>query len=300
MAAESYAHDRLTGQAAQGYVARVREYYDATVESYLEHVGRTFQTGLLADTGSRDPAPATNEYLARQAGVRPGDRILDAGCGVCGPAIDIAHAFPDVAIESVTLSTAQAATGRALVASAGLSDRIHVYVADFHALPFADGAFDVALFLESIAYAYELPRLLAGVRRALRPGGTVLFKDPFIAERELTDAERARLAAGASRYEARPVRASELANLLGPAGFVDADRRDLGGIVDRSRFAAAFFEQRSDFPFPILTPFGRRHFVDLDQPPTQHAVVTARRPGRRAPGATRGRSGRLRDPTRGR
>lgn len=45
---------------------------------------------------------------------------------------------------------------------------------DAHALPFADGSFDLALLYESIYYLGDVPGALRDCRRILRPGGTLI------------------------------------------------------------------------------------------------------------------------------
>lgn len=64
--------------------------------------------------------------LGRAAGLRPGDRVLDLGCGVCGPARTLVDTF-DVTVDAVTTSQAHAETSRAINAlSSVYSDRINV------------------------------------------------------------------------------------------------------------------------------------------------------------------------------
>lgn len=87
----SHRHPIRTGpsRSRENWLADVREYYDRTTPLYLEYVGSTLQAGRLR---SRDPpgdgyAPieVSNAHFAAAAGIRPGDLVLDAGCGVCGP-----------------------------------------------------------------------------------------------------------------------------------------------------------------------------------------------------------------------
>src|ERR1035438_5482375 len=111
-------------------LAEIREYWKNTHSAYLENVGTTFQAGYLV-AGSEEPsARHSNELLAAAAGVSPRDTVLDAGCGVCGPAIDIARHIPGVRIAGVTVSSEQAATATDLIHSTGLDNSIRLALAD--------------------------------------------------------------------------------------------------------------------------------------------------------------------------
>jgi cyclopropane fatty-acyl-phospholipid synthase-like methyltransferase len=105
----------------------------------VEAAGTTLQGGLVKRSADAFVDPETSTlYLAELAGVAPGDRILDAGCGVGGPALAIARALPDVVIDGVTFSEVQAKMARERIAAANLADRVRVHLADFHRLPFSD------------------------------------------------------------------------------------------------------------------------------------------------------------------
>lgn len=172
---------------------RTRALYDRWTPTFLACAGTTHQTVLLHSAG-HEPR-ATNLELGRRAGLRPGMRVLDAGCGVCGPAIDLAQALPGLLIEAVTLSAVQVAAARELIQAAGLAARIMVTQADFQELPMPAGQFDAACLFESACYAGDPPRLLAELARVLRPGGVVFIKDLFRVDGALSAAQAKDLAA---------------------------------------------------------------------------------------------------------
>ncbi|MES2692196.1 MAG: class I SAM-dependent methyltransferase, partial [Verrucomicrobiota bacterium] len=126
----------------QDRVRQVKEYYDSTNALYLEHLGSTFQAGLISVDGRPVGPNQHTRILAARAGLQPGMRVLDAGCGVCGPALEIARAIEGVVVDGVTISPEQLRTAEERIRAAGMEARVRVRQADYHALPFAEGEFD--------------------------------------------------------------------------------------------------------------------------------------------------------------
>lgn len=249
-----------------GHAAEVGLFYDRWTPVMVEAAGTTLQGGLVQRAaGDPEDPDASVAYLAELAGVAPGDRVLDAGCGVGGPMAAIARAVPGAVIDGVTLSPVQAGMARALLAGAGLSDRARVHVADYHALPFPDGTFDVALYLEVTGYSPDRAALYRETARVLRPGGVVYVKDLFRSEDPLTPQQRASMAAFDALWGcvASPA-LGETAAALRAAGFagvtareypfVGMERfyeamvvRDRGG-MRLNAFGKAFFRVFEDLP----------------------------------------------------
>jgi cyclopropane fatty-acyl-phospholipid synthase-like methyltransferase len=248
----------------------IEAYWTAAHDAYLAHVGTTFQAGRIAAGASMRES---NVWLARAAGLSPGARVLDAGCGVCGPAIDIAGEFTDIRIVGVTLVRRQAETAVKLLANAGLRDRVRVLCADYHQLPFAEASFGVVVFLESLGYATALPTVLAEVRRVLEPGGTLYIKDVFCREPLLSDQERDELAAFDRAFMQRTPSLRECLAAAQQAGFLDVRSRDLTAIVSTEHARRAMFDRAGG-----LTSFGRLHHMRHSCLPVLFAELTARVP----------------------
>lgn len=168
--------------------AAVAAFYDEWSERLLRHAGTTFQSGLVG--GDAVTALESNLTLAEHAGLQAGDRVLDAGCGVGGPAIDVATAVSGIRFTGVTISPVQARLATARARREGLDDRVDFVVGDFHTLPFADGVFDRAVVFEATGYSCDIDLLGQELARVVRPGGSVFIKDVFRLPGDLSSEQR--------------------------------------------------------------------------------------------------------------
>lgn len=198
---------------------RIASFYDAWSPVFLAAAGATFQSGLVKPSAdaSEDPARSTR-LCAEAAGLRDGERVLDAGCGVGGPAEALLEGWPGLTLDAVTLSPVQVELARARLARFG--DRARVHRADFHALPFPDASFDVVFYFEVTGYSPDPLALYHEARRVLRPGGRVYVKDVFRAEGAVgAEADAAMAAFDALWCCARTGTLAEAAEAATRAGF---------------------------------------------------------------------------------
>jgi len=106
-------------------------------------------------------------------------RIADVGCGVGWSTVALARAFPKAEVVGVDLDPASVADARRHAERSGVAPRI--LEASAAALA-AEGPFDLVVVVEALHDMRAPSRVLAALRRALAPGGSVLVVDERVAE----------------------------------------------------------------------------------------------------------------------
>lgn len=106
------------------------------------------------------------EALRPQAG----QRALDIGCGIGGPARWLAQRY-GCTIEGVDLTAEFCAAAETLNRAAGMADRVSVRQGDALALPFADASFDLAYSQNVVMNIADKVAFYREAGRVLKPGG---------------------------------------------------------------------------------------------------------------------------------
>lgn len=122
--------------------------------------------------------------LAEAAGLVSGERVLDLGCGLGGPARVLADQF-GVSVVGIDLSAPFIEAGQYLTERCGLTETVSLAVGDATNPEVADGSFD-AVFLQHVAMNIaDRAGLYAAVHRALKPGGRFASYDVVRGDGEL-------------------------------------------------------------------------------------------------------------------
>lgn len=133
--------------------------------------GMTYSAALFErpDQALEEAQQVKYAALADAADIRPGQTVLEIGCGWGGFAEYLARER-GARVTAITLSPSQKAYAERRIAQAGLSDRVSIELIDYRDVP---GAFDrivsVEMF-EAVGEAYW-PTFFDTVRARLAPGG---------------------------------------------------------------------------------------------------------------------------------
>lgn len=114
------------------------------------------------------------DHICRKLALRPGEQLLDIGCG-WGGLVNHAARYYGVSAHGVTLSEPQATYARGQIAEFGLDQRCSVTVGDFRELP-PTRQYDKVASIGAVEHVPErsLPAYFEYAFRALRPGGLFL------------------------------------------------------------------------------------------------------------------------------
>src|SRR5690242_20522811 len=137
------------------YHKRIVEYYNATEHAYRDSWdldnSLSIHYGFWDEKVRSFPASLVrmNEVKAEQAGILPGEKVLDAGCGVGGSSIFLAS-VRGATVTGISLSARQVQKATAYAREKGTDGNVDFQVMDYCNTSFPDGSFDVVWGCESI------------------------------------------------------------------------------------------------------------------------------------------------------
>lgn len=157
--------------------AAIAHHYDVSNRFYEWLLGpsMTYTCALFpeVDTSLEQAQFAKHDLVARKLGLRPGQRLLDVGCGWGGMVMHAARHYGVRAL-GVTLSRKQAEWAQKEIAESGLSGLAEVRHLDYRDVP--ESGFDAVASIgltEHIGRA-QLPRYFRFLHDKLVPGGRLL------------------------------------------------------------------------------------------------------------------------------
>ncbi|CAF1553434.1 unnamed protein product [Rotaria sp. Silwood1] len=171
-------HQDIDTRKAQ-YSTLVTNYYSLTTDIYESGWGRSFHcANRFHGETFAESIQRHESYLALRMQLKPGDKVLDIGCGVGGPLRRIAY-LTGAHITGITISPYQVQRAREI----GVPTNCEFIQGDFMKLPFEDNSFDHVYAIESVCHAPEKSKCFAEVFRVLKPGGSFVGYDACLTDK---------------------------------------------------------------------------------------------------------------------
>ncbi|PSR85774.1 sterol 24-C-methyltransferase [Coniella lustricola] len=153
------------------YAALTRQYYNLATDFYEYGWCQSFHFCRFGAREAFAAAIARHEhYLAHMIGIRPKMRVLDVGCGVGGPAREIAK-FTGAYVTGITINEYQVQRATRYAEQDGLAGNCRFVVGDFMKLPFEEESFDAVYAIEATVHAPRLEGVYSEIFKVLKPGG---------------------------------------------------------------------------------------------------------------------------------
>jgi cyclopropane-fatty-acyl-phospholipid synthase len=155
----------------------VRHHYDLPPDFYALFLDRSMTYSCAyfetLDTDLEVAQQSKLEHVCCKLRLRPGDTLLDIGCGYGSLVIHAAEAHGARAV-GINLSPAQVDEARRRISARGLDDRVEVRLADYRD---DNGTYDAVASIGMVEHVgkKKLDEYSSAVYRSLRPGGRALI-----------------------------------------------------------------------------------------------------------------------------
>lgn len=208
----------------------VNEYYDLVTDFYEYGWGQAFHFAPRYQGESFYEAIARHEYfLALQAGFKPGQKILDLGCGVGGPARNIVR-FCGANVVGVNNNEYQIGRARRYDTKFGLNHLLDYKKTDFCNTGFDSNSYDGAYAIEATCHATDKVKCYSEIFRVIKPGSFFVCYEWIITNKyDHSNEEHRRIRHGIELGNSLPTleTAAQVVKAMEDSGFVVEDSFDV-------------------------------------------------------------------------
>jgi len=212
-------------------------------------------------TTQRQASLRFNDVMVATAGIKRGERVLDAGCGVGGASIYLAKTL-GCRVTGITICPRQVEQARKNAAKEGVEHLTDFHEMDYEHTTFENGQFDVVWGLESVCYAESKAQLIKEAFRILKSDGRLVIADGFASKPSYEGKEHRLMHRWLDGWIVNFLNTpSQFGEFAEQAGFERSSYRDVTDKVYRTS-QLMFLASMVSLPFHIID-----HFVRLKSYP---------------------------------
>uniref|UniRef100_A0A2P2I359 Methyltransferase n=1 Tax=Hirondellea gigas TaxID=1518452 RepID=A0A2P2I359_9CRUS len=154
-----------------------KHYYDLATDFYEYGWGDCFHFAPRYLGESLEASLVRHEFfLASKIGINKGHQVLDAGCGIMGPARNISR-FSGANVCGLNLNAYQVRRSNRLNARTNINSRLSCVEGNFAKTEFANNSFDHIYSIEAFCHAPDRLEVYQEMYRLLKPGGRLGIYD---------------------------------------------------------------------------------------------------------------------------
>mmetsp|Transcript_34727 Transcript_34727/g.97923 ORF Transcript_34727/g.97923 Transcript_34727/m.97923 type:complete len:362 (+) Transcript_34727:133-1218(+) len=163
--------DEMLDNRKENHTDLANFYYDLVTDFYEYGWGTSFHFAPRHKFEGFDASIARHEhYLALKMKMEKGHKILDVGCGVGGPAREVAR-FSEAHVTGLNNNAYQIMRAKLHTAREDLVGRVDFVKGNFMEIPFPDNHFDGVYEIEATAHAPNKVDCFKELLRVVKPGG---------------------------------------------------------------------------------------------------------------------------------
>eukprot|EP00008_Paramoeba_atlantica_P004972 CAMPEP_0201478642 /NCGR_PEP_ID=MMETSP0151_2-20130828/3419_1 /ASSEMBLY_ACC=CAM_ASM_000257 /TAXON_ID=200890 /ORGANISM="Paramoeba atlantica, Strain 621/1 / CCAP 1560/9" /LENGTH=367 /DNA_ID=CAMNT_0047859777 /DNA_START=55 /DNA_END=1158 /DNA_ORIENTATION=- len=168
---EMHSGDEKLDMRKQEHQDLANFYYDLVTDFYEYGWGTSFHFAPRHKfEGFHESIARHEHYLAMKMKMEKGQKILDVGCGVGGPAREIAR-FSEAHVTGLNNNAYQIMRAKLHTAREDLVGRVEFVKGNFMQIPYEDNYFDGVYEIEATAHAPDKVACFKELLRVTKPGG---------------------------------------------------------------------------------------------------------------------------------